>query len=179
MRADRRALHRQGRGAVRGAFGLQRHARRPVHRRRVPVRLKPDSGDRALRGCGADVFVRAALRLHRRRKMARTAGACGLQRPARRVQRRHVGAPVCADEQPDGLRDLPGQIGVPHQRPGRAPVRAGAELRLLHGQLRAGLAQAGAVRFPASGRHGGQRRMPALRASGRRSPYRPRHGLPV
>lgn len=74
---------------------------------------------------------------------------------------------------------FPGKPGVPHQRRGRAYFRAGTQLRLLHGQFRAGLAEIRPFRVPASGRYGRQRCPRAFGADRRRHPYCTGDGLSV
>ena len=98
----------------------------------------------------------------------RPAGEAGLQRAARHVHRRHVGAPVQPGTKPGGVQPAPQALD--HRRAGIESLRTGAEFRLLHGQFPPGMAE---VHQPACSC------FPARERMTRRMVWSPRRTLPA
>ena len=117
-----------------------RAAQRHVQRRRALRGYRPVPGHRAVRG-GGGALLPAARPHGRRRPGARgSPRADRVQRDAGDLLGRHVGPSIRPAAQPGALQPAASILG--QQRSGSEPLRAGAELRLLHGQHASGLAKA-------------------------------------
>ena len=106
--------------------------------------------------CSVVELMDSMERLHGSARMGGKARNSRLQCPSRDSYGGHVGAPICADGKSDRLHSLPRALALPHERAGRAYLRAGASLRLLHREFRAGVSEARPLDLPALRRRDSQ-----------------------